>query len=335
MNAIIKADSPHEIMESVLIKGDLSKLTAEERNSYYRAVCASVGLNPLTKPLEYITLNGKLRLYALKDCTDQLRSIHGISVTDLAETDREGVFVVKAKVANAQGRTDVSTGAVNIQGLKGEALANALMKAETKAKRRATLSICGLGLLDETEVDDIPTSQKAHVERSRVPSPTQITHQPQSAPEPPQGPRKIVGGTFAEWADEYIAAVQTSDAPDVVMKWVDLNATLLAKLAKGSPPDSVRVKKACDAHLAFLRKTAPKDDPISSGPQRSKSIPSADTDYDGLMTYVADRIAKIASAEDLEALFNDATIGAELDKLMPPDRSEMQGLFDKKMREFE
>ena len=76
MNAIVKADSPHEVMENVLIKGDLSKLTAEERNSYYTAVCKSVGLNPLTKPLEYITLNGKLRLYALKDCTDQLRTIH-------------------------------------------------------------------------------------------------------------------------------------------------------------------------------------------------------------------------------------------------------------------
>ena len=30
------------------------------------------------------------------------------------------------------------------------------MKAETKAKRRATLSIVGLGLLDETETETIP-----------------------------------------------------------------------------------------------------------------------------------------------------------------------------------
>src|SRR3990167_4135540 len=29
------------------------------------------------------------------------------------------------------------------------------MKAETKCKRRGTLSLCGLGLLDETEVDSI------------------------------------------------------------------------------------------------------------------------------------------------------------------------------------
>ena len=35
------------------------------------------------------------------------------------------------------------------------ALANAIMKAETKAKRRVTLSICGLGMLDETELETI------------------------------------------------------------------------------------------------------------------------------------------------------------------------------------
>ena len=45
-------------------------------------------------------------------------------------------------------------GVVSIAGLKGEALANAMMKAETKAKRRATLSICGLGWMDEVEALD-------------------------------------------------------------------------------------------------------------------------------------------------------------------------------------
>ena len=72
------------------------------------------------------------------------------------------MFLVVAKVANKTGRTDVSTGAVSIGGLKGENLANALMKAETKAKRRATLSICGLGFLDgETELGDISEATRS------------------------------------------------------------------------------------------------------------------------------------------------------------------------------
>lgn len=145
-----------ETVESVLIKGDLSNLNSEQRGAYYLKVCESVGLNPLTKPFEYITLNNKLVLYALRACTDQLRSIHDVSVVDMAETERDGVIIVTAKVQNGSGRTDMAKGAVNIDKLKGEALANAIMKAETKAKRRATLSICGLGFLDETEVESIP-----------------------------------------------------------------------------------------------------------------------------------------------------------------------------------
>lgn len=171
MNAVTVAPSA-AVVEQVLIKGDLSSLTPTQRAEYYSKVCESVGLNPMTKPFEYITLNGKLTLYALRACTDQLRSIYAVSVEDLAETERDGVFIVTAKVKNGQGRTDIAKGAVSIGGLKGEALANALMKAETKAKRRATLSICGLGWLDESEVDSIPGAVRGEpVIASTAPSP--------------------------------------------------------------------------------------------------------------------------------------------------------------------
>jgi len=53
---------------------------------------------------------------------------------------------------------------VNIENLKGEARSNAMMKAETKAKRRVTLSICGLGMLDESETDSIPGARPAFTE---------------------------------------------------------------------------------------------------------------------------------------------------------------------------
>lgn len=65
-----------------------------------------------------------------------------------------------AQATLPQGRCDESIGAVSIAGLQGEALANAVMKAETKSKRRVTLSICGLAFLDETEVDSIPNAQR-------------------------------------------------------------------------------------------------------------------------------------------------------------------------------
>lgn len=149
--------------EMALISGDLAKLTIEQRLSYYKAVCESVGLNPLTQPFMYVTLNNKLVLYAKRDATDQLRKLHGVSVKLVEKrTTDDGVYMVTAQATDGTGRVDESTGAVSVGGLRGDLLANAYMKAETKAKRRVTLSLCGLGMLDETEVETIPDAQPHH-----------------------------------------------------------------------------------------------------------------------------------------------------------------------------
>lgn len=176
-----------DAIEQVLIRGDLKSLTPEQRNAYYMRLCESTGLNPLTQPFEYLTLNGKLVLYAKRSCTDQLRSVHGVSVVDMDEQDREGVYIVTVKVQDKHGRTDMAKGAVNISGLKGEGLANAMMKAETKAKRRATLSICGLGLLDETEVETIPGAMVATDAAGGVPSAPAMPRQQQKVVNPETG----------------------------------------------------------------------------------------------------------------------------------------------------
>jgi hypothetical protein len=77
-------------------------------------------------------------------------------------TNRErldDLYIVTARAKDRTGREDESTGAVPLGNLKGDALCNALMKGETKAKRRVTLSIAGLGWLDETELATIPGAQ--------------------------------------------------------------------------------------------------------------------------------------------------------------------------------
>lgn len=146
-----------EGVEDALLDGDLSNLTPQQRLDYYEKVCESVGLNPLTKPFEYIRLNGQLTLYAKRDAAEQLRAVHGISITDLEENWRgDNLCVFRAYAKTEDGRTDVATGAVDTSRSSGQDLANDIMKAETKAKRRVTLSLAGLGWLDETEVSDIP-----------------------------------------------------------------------------------------------------------------------------------------------------------------------------------
>jgi len=142
-------------VEAALVTNDLSKLTTDQRMSYYKNVCDSLGLNYLTQPFAYISLNGKLTLYAKRDATDQLRQIHNISINITSRELIGDVYIVTAKARNASGREDESMGTVSIANLKGDALANAYLKCETKAKRRVTLSICGLGLMDDTEVETI------------------------------------------------------------------------------------------------------------------------------------------------------------------------------------
>lgn len=169
----------NEIISKLILSGDISKMSGEEKTQYYKKFCESLGLNPLTKPFQILKEkeNGfeKEILYATKSCTEQLRKIHGVSIIEIDTKEIKGVYVVTAKAQDKDGRTDVATGVVSLHKsefkwneekrrslptgktieLVGDELANAFMKAETKAKRRVTLSICGLGMLDESEIETI------------------------------------------------------------------------------------------------------------------------------------------------------------------------------------
>lgn len=150
------------VMESVLIQGDLAKLSAEQRAKYMVSVCQSLGLNPYTQPFSYIVLNGKLTLYAKRDAADQLRKINGISIEIVSRLIEDGMFTVHVRAKDRDNRCDEDLGVVSLPDtLKGEARANTILKGITKAKRRVTLSISGLGFLDETEVEDIPKTARA------------------------------------------------------------------------------------------------------------------------------------------------------------------------------
>lgn len=160
--------SESELIQKLVLQGDIGGMNASQKVDYYNRFCQSLGLNPLTQPFQIIKFQGKEKLYATKDCTEQLRKIHGVSITEVSSQQLQGIFVVTAKAQDKTGKTDAATGAVTIEGLKGDMLANALMKAETKAKRRVTLSICGLGILDESELETMP----AHATQSFEEIPT-------------------------------------------------------------------------------------------------------------------------------------------------------------------
>ena len=156
-----------KIIESLVLHGDISKMDSNQKVTYYDWLCKTLGLNPSTQPFQIIKFQGKEILYAKKDATEQLRKIYGVSVVELDKLFHDGIYIVTAKLQDKNGRYDVATGAVSIKNLSGDNLANALMKAETKAKRRGTLSICGLGMLDESETDTIGKYEEVQITQTK------------------------------------------------------------------------------------------------------------------------------------------------------------------------
>ena len=149
------------VVESLVLRGDISALNPEERAKFYVQLCEQLGLNPASQPLVPLRLNGKEILYVSKTATDQLAAIHrlnreivdGPKIIDVAGT-KCAYALCRATHPNGRIETAIATVPVTDP-------ANLLMKVETKAKRRATLSILGLGLLDESEIETIPARERA------------------------------------------------------------------------------------------------------------------------------------------------------------------------------
>lgn len=177
----------------VFIKGDLTRLTPAERLEYYITVCSTVGLNPATRPLEFLELpdgkgGKKTVLYARKDCTDQLRDLKCVSISLQPPQYADGLCIVIAVATMPSGKQDMDMGITTIGELKADFRANAIMKAVTKAKRRVTLSICGLGMLDETEVETIPDARPLNMNMEtgalELPTTQEEPQQEEAKPQP-------------------------------------------------------------------------------------------------------------------------------------------------------
>lgn len=265
------ATTQADIMERVIVVGDLSKLHPQERVRYYAAVCESVGLNPLTRPFDYINLNGKLTLYAKKDATDQLRRIHNIAVRVTSRETHEGVYIVTAAAKMPNGREDEDVGAVNVGGLKGDAYANAVMKATTKAKRRVTLSICGLGMLDETEIETIPNARPwAEPQHQPLPPPADAhdppPDEPQQPAEPPATPEQVqqIMGLIADMGSAGPSFQKAVFDKHGITSWTTAPGTTVA---------------AAIAHLLTFKK--PSERPAATVDRRAEAIAALVDDVRG------------------------------------------------------
>ena len=143
-------------MLSLVTNGDCSKLTPKQQLQYYQARCEAAGIDARTQPFQFLKLGGKVVLYALKAATDQLASKHGIVCQIVDQQTEQGIRTVTVRATTKDGRQTDEIGCVPVSHIKKpDDLANAFMKAVTKAKRRAVISICGLGVIDESELDTV------------------------------------------------------------------------------------------------------------------------------------------------------------------------------------
>lgn len=139
---------------------NLGILTTPQRASFLWQYAEALGVDPRTKPFDLIPgQSGKLIIYANRACSDQLRQKHKLTITELysgplmvGDETRKDVWMTKVRVTSPEGRSEDHVGCVGVEGLTGEAYANAVMKCATKATRRGTIAFCGLGMLDESEV---------------------------------------------------------------------------------------------------------------------------------------------------------------------------------------
>jgi hypothetical protein len=102
----------------------------------------------------------------------------------------------------------------SLQPLERDDLCNAIMKAETKAKRRSTLDLLGLGTLDETETDTIQGAQTMPLQLPE--SPQKQLPEPEAAPEKP----KTIGGKGASliYKDASKIGIDTKELKDYAKK---------------------------------------------------------------------------------------------------------------------
>lgn len=252
MNAITTVENVSPAtLEHVLGTGDLSKLSSAQRVEYMTRACELIGLNPLTRPFRFMNFQGQVTMYATRDCADQLRKLHKISLTIVDKTIDSEIYTVTARAKMPDGREDEDMGAVPFgKAIAGEFRANAILKCITKAKRRVTLSICGLGFLDESEVESLHGARVIDdaIEGDAVTAPAAASNQPgastqraeaPSGSDAPAGERpaqQVRKRTWADWLDDAeirFAAVHSEDDLRVLLASHEVT-TALQKLTNSA-----------------------------------------------------------------------------------------------------
>lgn len=233
------AQLPNEIVSSIILNNDLSRLSKEQQVQYVAYRCQKAGLDVAGSPFNLIpNKEGKLFLYANKEAAAQLNQLRSLSpVVSKEEFLMENtIYKVTYKVTE-NGRSTEDCGAVGLvkikKGINGQPdeprkmspdeVADAIMKAHTKAKRRAILTHCGIGTNDLDEpliVVDQP--QKEEIKQAEaVVKDVKKDAPAREAKEPPKEEAKKEPGIWRGKIDKVLAEELPGGRPCWTIKGLD------------------------------------------------------------------------------------------------------------------
>lgn len=172
--ALAKLDD--ETLDKMLNDNDFRGFTPPERRVILLAMCKKHHIDPIVRPFGFVRMSdGKVMLYAFKSGADALAATYHLSQESMTREVVNNTMIVQTEFVDQdylasggkKGRKKIGTGAASMD-IKGKAFENAAKKAETQAARRAILSMVCPGVMDETEILDIPG---ARPEATEAPEP--------------------------------------------------------------------------------------------------------------------------------------------------------------------
>jgi len=167
---IIRADPAiaRAAVVHMLGTGDYSKLSDDQRAQLHLQMCTSLGVNPLTRPFEWIefydpeTRGKKLTLYPKSSLADQLSYVHRIRVRTVEEKMVGTLYKLVLEGTMPDGRSETNVAYLDMvdregKPLRGQRHGNGLMKARTKCKRRLIFGMVGMSMPDRDSLQDART----------------------------------------------------------------------------------------------------------------------------------------------------------------------------------
>jgi hypothetical protein len=146
------------ILTNLGLNGSVSHFDKSQKQALLSKLCITLGLNEELQPFRiYSNTRGEEYIYATKECCAQLRHRECISIHEIGEPIfANSTISVRVKGSNKHGRESWEIGSVGVvPELSPSQVAHGVMTAVTKAKRRLTLCLSGLGVLADVELEDM------------------------------------------------------------------------------------------------------------------------------------------------------------------------------------